>query len=84
MIKFFSTTDREGALMGFGLSEANIEQLKKGHPIAINAGEISDGKYQELRVIIFYGETEEKMREDLSQFLGKDTIIIDRKKGVEN
>lgn len=44
-----------------GLSEGNVEFLKLGRPIVVDLKEIGGAG----RVMIFYGETEEKMREDL-------------------
>jgi hypothetical protein len=52
-----------GELLFLGLSEENIRQLKLGRPIDANFTELG----QKVRIIVFYGETEEQMRETLTQ-----------------
>jgi hypothetical protein len=58
----------------FGLSEENVIRLKQGKPIKINMVELG----LTGNVIIFYGVTEEAMREDLIDLVGPDTVFNDR------
>lgn len=51
----------DGTLI-FGLSKENVDRLKQGKPILINLKDIG---LEDRQVIIMYGETEEKMYEDL-------------------
>lgn len=51
----------DGTLI-FGLSKENVSKLQEGKPILIN---LKDMGLEDRKVIIMYGETEEKMYEDL-------------------
>lgn len=62
MIKFKSELNGR-PLVGFGLSEKNIERLKEGSPILFDAKELGI----DASVTIFYGETEEKMVKDFQK-----------------
>lgn len=53
---------RSGDDLIFGLSARNIELLMNGKPISIDLTEIGLAKG---RVLIFYGRTEEDMKQDL-------------------
>jgi hypothetical protein len=64
---------KAGNTVFFGLSETNIVRLREGKPIKIDMYEL--GLFGS--VIIFYGETEEKMRDDLAEFVGPDTNYRD-------
>lgn len=46
----------------FGLSKDNISRLQKGMPIAFNLKEMG---LEDRRVVIMFGETEEKIFEEL-------------------
>ena len=71
MIKF-KFTGRDGkAGIGFGLSAENVKRLQAGQPIAIDLTEMGI----EADVMIFYGETEVDMYNDLKEFIGKDTKV---------
>ena len=65
MVKF-----KAGNLIGFGLSKANIEKLKKGKPISIDLSEMG---FPGNKAMIFYGETEEDMQRDLAEYIGTET-----------
>ena len=84
MVKFLVTTDRQTKVVGLGLSRSNVELLKKDRPIVIDMGALLGHSYAEVKVCIFYGETEEAMRLDLAKYIGKETLVIDKKRGVEN
>lgn len=53
---------RSGDIMVFGLSEANLQELRKGRPIEVDLRDLAmpGGK-----VIIFYGKTEVDMMKEL-------------------
>jgi hypothetical protein len=64
---------KAGDVYLFGLSDRNLELLKKGMPILIHMETLGGtGK-----VVIFYGETEEKMRQDIAEFIGPNTVFTD-------
>ena len=49
----------------FGLSKQNIRKLKEGKPILIN---LEDLGLEKRRVMIFYGDTEKKMQDELNEY----------------
>ncbi len=51
----------DGSLI-FGLSKINLEKLQQGQPIMINLKDLGQA---EQKIFIVYGETEEKIIEDL-------------------
>lgn len=61
MIKF-SGKGVDGPLYGLGLSYANLDKLREGKPIHINLADMGGNG----RVLIFAGETEDKMVEQLA------------------
>lgn len=52
---------RSGKTLIFGLSAKNIELLMQGRPISFDLSDIGATG----RVLIFYGRTEQEMKEDL-------------------
>lgn len=80
MIKFAVNTKEKGLLMGFGLSEGNIERLKAGQPIMIN---LEDMGLMKGSIMIFYGKTEAEMAEMLKPFIGPETKVIGEPPGAE-
>lgn len=56
MIKFVGQKDGQ-KLFGFGLSEGNLERLRKGEPIVVDLAVMGAAG----TVMIFYGRTEEEM-----------------------
>lgn len=77
LIKF-----RTDNLVGFGLSEENIERLKKGDPILFSAADV--GGLQGIeRVAIFYGKDEDEMQEMMRPYfeLSSDSKVIRGKPG---
>lgn len=73
MIKFKGVNPQtKKALFGFGLSEENIELLKKDMPIKINGIDI-ESVYD---YIIFYGKTEKDMHDRLKAFISDKTKTI--------
>lgn len=61
MIKFLVNGKNGGQLVGLGLSEGNIKNLKEGKPILIKLDELG---IEGIDVLIHYGETEEAIVED--------------------
>ena len=71
MIKF-TAQGRGRKLIGIGLSAGNIKRLKQGKPVHIFGEELG---FPGIEIMIFYGATERKMQEDLSEFIGPETRI---------
>lgn len=61
MIKFVKTADNGAKVVGFGLSEGNIERLKLGQPILVH---LDDLGIEGIDVVIHYGETENSILND--------------------
>lgn len=73
MIKFIAEK-----LIGFGLSAGNIKLLREGRPIKIDMsslGPLPKARLTDYTVVIFYGETEKEMTEELSKWFGPDTRV---------
>jgi hypothetical protein len=62
----------EGLLLGLGLSFKNIKRMKKGEPILIDTEELGMGKG---KILIFAGESEKVMEEELKGHLGPETQV---------
>ena len=75
MIKFKAGRKGGRDLVGFGLTETNIDELKAGHPIYIMADEMA----LPFDVTIFYGKNEAEMAKKMMEagLIGEDTIIHD-------
>lgn len=65
MIKFQGTGLDGVPIIGFGLSEANVQKLKEGMPVLIDVDHTKELLGVQARIVIFYGKTEEDMQEDL-------------------
>jgi len=61
MLKYKGVIDGQ-ILIGLGLSSENIRRLRQGHPILFNADVLG---LKDTKITIFYGQTEEKMYNDL-------------------
>lgn len=66
MIKFQGTGLNGLPVVGFGLSEANVQRLKEGLPILIDAKDTQELLGVQAQIVIFYGKTEESMQEELN------------------
>lgn len=55
-----------GNLIILGLSDENITRLKQGMPIVFNMAQLG---IPDKKMFIFAGETEEKMQQDMKQFI---------------
>lgn len=64
-----------------GITAINVEKLKQGKPIRITAVTHPSAKdiIKNIQIVIFYGETEEKIKEDVMKagFIGEETKVID-------
>lgn len=65
-------TGKDKKVIGLGLSAKNVELLKEGKPIVVKGEEIG---LPRVEIFIFYGETEESMKEDLKGFIGPETVV---------
>jgi hypothetical protein len=74
MVKFSATGDDGKTLLGFGLSRGNIERLVAGQPIRVRGKDIHR---PDLEVMIFFGETEADMEQELRNLgaIGENTVI---------
>ena len=77
MIKFGSENKEGKKLLGLGVSEGNVQLLKKGKPILVKSEALKQLTGWDGEIMLFYGETEEKMREMLKEFIGDSTIVRD-------
>ncbi len=73
MIKFTADMNGGRKLIGIGLTAGNIERLKQGKPIHISLEEM--GLPWRADIGILYGETEDSLREELSEFITEKTVI---------
>lgn len=84
MIKAKMTLKDGRAGLVLGLSEGNIERLKKGEPIFFDIATMKLTPGTEIGgVTIFYGKTEGHMTAVLSEFIGPDTEVIAVPRGDE-
>lgn len=60
---------RAGNVIIIGLSEKNLEKLKDKQPIFFKGGEV--GVQQDF--LIFYGQTERDLIDEIRPFMGPDT-----------
>ena len=72
MIKLKGVMDNREQLM-LGLSEGNLQRLREGKPIHIFGAEWE----VPFDLVIFWGETEQKLAEMVKPFLGPNTRIRD-------
>ena len=77
MIKAKSKVKDGKDILVLGLSELNITKLKEGQPIKIDDKRFFDGV-----ILITYGKTEERIAADLSQFITKDTDVLNEMGGL--
>lgn len=80
MIKFTATKDGK-PLFGFGLSHGNLRLLKQGRPIVVDLALMGG----EGKVMIFAGETEESIVEQMQQagLIGPDVEIREQEQNHE-
>lgn len=76
MVKF-TAAGPDGPIIGLGISEGNVERLKAGQPILVDLKTMG---FQEGSIMIFYGESNAAMFQELKARVGPHTLII----GEEN
>lgn len=64
MIKFVSTMMNGKSLVGLGLSDKNLELLKKGMPISFEGTSLG---FRQTNFLIFHGESEAVMLSQLKK-----------------
>jgi hypothetical protein len=84
MIKFIGEF-KDTIYIGFGISKKNVELLVDGSPIAINLRELLEkekfNSNKPVKILIFYGKTEQDMCEDLKHIISKNTkVFVDGKR----
>lgn len=83
MIKFRASGEGGSQVIGFGLSRRNIERLMNGEPISTK---MPAGAGPPLEVVIFFGETEQAMYDQMRQsgYIDSDTqLLVDPKLSAE-
>tara|TARA_Y100000310_G_C20698531_1_gene827509 strand:+ start:6008 stop:6274 length:267 start_codon:yes stop_codon:yes gene_type:complete len=80
MIKFTAkgtdkTTGEPIQLVGLGITKGNVKRMKKGDPIRVPMKAL--GLNSDITLFIFYGETEQRLKADLKEFIGPSTTVID-------
>ncbi len=76
MIKFLATNPKTGRkILGFGLSEGNVERLKLDTPIKVNLSEMHPAL--DVDFVIIYGKTEQDMADILKEhgLITAETIV---------
>lgn len=79
MIKMTGTIGGREALI-LGLSEGNLGLLRKGNAMHIFGAEIN----VPIDVIIFWGETEDKLAEMVKPLIDKATTVVDHRGTKKN
>ena len=72
MVKFKGEDQDGKTILGFGLSELNLQKLREGMPIRINNTDFFDGT-----VIILYGKTEKDIEAQLYKCCDNNTKRIE-------
>lgn len=67
--------DEGNQLLVLGLSARNLELLKAGRPIDLSRASHGMAIPAGLKIVIFAGETEESMREQMSNLIGPTTVV---------
>jgi len=76
MIKFLGTKPDGSPVFGFGISDGNVERLKKGMPIVVDMEQMGlSGE-----VVIFYGGTDAELAIIASEMTSEDTIYREQKR----
>lgn len=79
MIKFVADNkDGRRKILGLGLTAKNVEALKAGRPIHIHSEEL--GLPWNADIVLFYGETEQALTEELQELIGPETDFRDLSK----
>jgi hypothetical protein len=74
MVKFVVTRDDQPVL-GLGLTDENLEDLRTGRPIVVKVRELVPAVAIDLEVLIFHGRTTYDITEQIAGLIGPDTEI---------
>lgn len=74
MIKAYAESEDGDGVLVLGLSYRNLKLLKKGNSIQTRMKTSKDGT-QALKIFIFSEQTESKMADTLSGFIGQETEV---------
>jgi hypothetical protein len=72
---------KKGNLLILGLSDENMERLKKGEPIKFNLNELGAGDQD---VLIFNGRTEQSMYEEMKEYIHPLKTVLNNSRAKEN
>lgn len=72
MIRFGATAEGGAHIIGLGISDANIEELRKGRPIFVAGSTVGAPG---VEVLIFWGRTEYEITESLAKVIGPQTEV---------
>jgi len=75
MITMRATTPDGSELLVMGITRQNVEYLKKGRPIRVDA-ESHPGFPENLKIVIFYGENERTITESVQSLISDQTKIV--------
>ena len=74
MIKMSGRDDKTGrGIIVLGIEEANVRNLKAGHPIHVHADELGF----KGDIVIHYESTLERLKKRFAQFIGPNTTVTD-------
>ena len=76
MVKFGASGSGGRALVGLGLSEENLRNLRERKPILVQGEEVNQPG---VDIMIMWGETEEAIKNELAPYLGGGTRIEDKR-----
>lgn len=79
MMIAFAQLDSEQQLLVLGLSHANLDRLSQGEPVCISRETHGLAVPVGLKIMIFTGDTEDTMRDQLAGLFGPATVIDQRK-----
>lgn len=71
MLKF-TINGKDRTMVGLGLSDENIERLKKGDPIFFKGEEVG---FEGVDFLIMHGATEAKIKDDLKKYFKIDKEV---------
>lgn len=73
MMRARASTDAGRTVIVLGLTEANVEQMRAGHPMHLHADEL--GFVGEI--MLFLGKDEATLAKEFAPAIGPDTIVHD-------
>ncbi len=76
----FSFTIRGEKTLGIGINESHTNKLIEWIPFKIEYQDLKDLTGWEGKILLSCGDSEEDIREELSDYIGENTKIIDKKK----